>query len=120
MDDNNNLPIVSVSTDTAVFAEDGGSASFIFSLTQPAPEGGLELNVEAFDTDGMGGDATISTENISDIVIEEATNTPTIIIIEEGATEATFTLTGIADDELEGEETDTLNLLPGAGFTIDP
>ncbi|MEM9275568.1 MAG: hypothetical protein AAGA80_21765, partial [Cyanobacteria bacterium P01_F01_bin.143] len=42
------------------------------------------------------------------------------IVIEEGATEATFTLTGIADDELEGEETDTLNLLPGAGFTIDP
>ena len=115
-----NLPIVSVVSDTNVFAEDGGSASITISLSEPAPVGGLQLNVEVFDTDGEAGDLELSTENIVDIFVDESSNTPTSITVAEGATEAVVTLTGIPDNELEGEETDTFNLLPGDGFTVDP
>ena len=116
----NSLPIVSVTAEPTIFAEDGGMGSFIFTLSQPAPEEGLKIKFEAFDEDGMQGDSEVALENISDIeIITEGNNPTSFIIVEPGATQAKVMFTGIPDGVPEGEEIAAFSLLEGDGYTID-
>ena len=122
------VPVVSMSVEAPTIDENGAgifpegpgnSASFVFTLSKPAPAGGLTLNLATFEQDGAFGDDTISTENIDDFS-ENALGTINSITITEGATTARFTLNSIGDDILEGPEETTIFLLDAIGYTPNP
>ena len=85
-------------TPTTPVTEDSGVPEvFTISLSEPAPEDGLQLNLVSFDSDGVEGDEKVTTENISDIQdVPNAAGTGAIITnvtVAEGAKEAQFILT---------------------------
>jgi Ca2+-binding RTX toxin-like protein len=115
------LPVVSVSVDKTLPLSEAktDSGTFIITLSQPAPIGGLNVNFKAVDeTDGIPGDVVPSSTIDGTIQFNE-NNSPSGILIEEGATEARITLTAVQDDVAEGEEISGLDLLPGDGYTVD-
>lgn len=115
------LPVIGVSVDkTLPLSEvNADSGAFIITLNKPAPVGGLDVNFEAVDnTDGIPGDVEPSAVNGT--IQRNENNSPSGILIEEGATEAGIILTAVQDDVAEGEEISGLDLLPGDGYTIDP
>lgn len=114
------LPVVSLSVDTTLPLSEAktDSGTFIITLSKPAPVGGLNVNFKAVDdTDGIPGDVEPSTVN--GIIQINENNSPSGILIEEGATEARITLTAVQDDVAEGEEISGLDILPGDGYTVD-
>ena len=89
-----------------------------FSLSEPAPVGGLSVNFNAVDSDGVPDDIDVST--INGTVLFDENNLPSGILIDEGATEARFEIIPKQDNIAEGEEFSIVSLLPGNGYTIDP
>ncbi|MEO1185687.1 MAG: hypothetical protein AAFX46_13840, partial [Cyanobacteria bacterium J06636_27] len=119
VEQDSSTPVVSVTAEPTIFAENGGMGSFVFNLSQPAPEEGLKIKFETFDQDGMQGDSEVALENISDIEIITEGNNPSFIIVEPGVTEAKVIFTGIPDGVPEGEELAAFTILEGDGYTID-
>ncbi|MEO1377814.1 MAG: calcium-binding protein [Cyanobacteria bacterium J06635_10] len=114
------FPVVSVSVDKTLPLSEANedSGTFIINLNEPAPVGGLLVNFDAVDSDGIPGDVAASTVNGAIQVNENGS--PSGILIDEGVTEARITLTAVPDDIVEGEEISGLDLLPGDGYAIDP
>lgn len=112
------LPVVRATVDrTSLLSEaNADSGTFIITLTEAAPVGGLIVNFDPVPTDG-GGDLNVSIVNGTAQLDEN--NSPSGILIEEGATEARITITAINDNLPEGEEITGFELLPGDGYTID-
>jgi hypothetical protein len=116
------VPIVSIlGSPEEPVREDGNAPEvFTFKLSEPAPVGGLKLNIVAFDSDGIGGDENLSTVGISNIEVDPLLNAPISLTIEEGATIGKLILTPIADNVVEGTESSYITLLPGTGYTVNP
>lgn len=72
-----NLPVLTITGDPSTPVPEDGSQleSFIIRLSQPAPANGLVVNINSFDSDGVGEDEVVSTLNISDIALN-ANNAP--------------------------------------------
>lgn len=114
------VPEVGVTSEPKVFIEgEGNRGSFVFTLSEPAPEGGLILNLGFFEEDGAGGDDTIELENI-DSIEENALGLPSSITISEGVTEAKLTFVSLGDDIPEDDESSTLFLLETPEYQVDP
>lgn len=115
------LPVLTVTGDPLTPVPENGSQpeSFIIRLSQPAPASGLVVNINAFDSDGIGGDEVVSTLNITDIALN-ANNAPISLTIAPGATEARLILTPQPDNRVEGPEVSYLTLLPGNGYEVNP
>lgn len=118
------LPVVSFSADRTVIIEGGEPQLLTFHLSEPAPVGGLTVNLNIDDPDGEGADTEFPPELISNIVdfgqVEEDGTITASLTIAEGATEATFAIAAIEDDEAEGEETYSLTLLADENYQVDP
>ena len=119
-----NLPTVNLSADRSLITEGREAQLLIFSLSKPAPEGGLVVKINIDDPDGEGADTEFPPELISNIVdfgqIEEDGVITASLIIAEGETEAMFGISAIADDLDEGIETYSLTLLEGEDYITDP
>jgi Ca2+-binding RTX toxin-like protein len=113
------LPVVSLSFDRTLPLSETNldSGRVIFSLSEPAPVGGLAVNFDSVDGDGIPGDIDVSIVNGTLLFNED--NSFSGFLIDEGATEARFDIAARQDDISEGEETTTITLLPGEGYTID-
>ena len=119
-----NLPTVNFNADRTLITEGGEAQLLIFSLSKPAPEGGLVVKINIDDPDGEGADTEFHPELISNIVdfgqIEEDGVITASLTIAEGETEAMFGISAIADDLDEGIETYSLTLLEGEDYITDP
>jgi hypothetical protein len=115
------VPIVSIlGSPKEPVREDGNVPEvFTFKLSEPAPVGGLKLNIVAFDSDGVGGDEDLSTVGISNIEVDPLLNAPISLTIEEGATIGKLILSPIADNVVEGTESSYIFLKPGANYTVN-
>jgi hypothetical protein len=114
------FPTISITGDLFPVAEDSGLTEvFTSRLSEPAPAGGLVVNVNTFDSDGSGGDEEVSTTDISDIALNDQ-NAPVSFTIAEEATEAQIILPPIPDDLLEGTEINSITLLPGSNYRVNP
>ncbi len=113
------LPVVSLSVDTTLPLSETNLdlGRVIFSLSEPAPVGGLAVNFDSVDGDGIPGDVDVSIVNGTLLFNED--NSFSGFLIDEGATEARFDIAARQDDISEGEETTTITLLPGEDYTID-
>ena len=113
------LPIVRATVDRTLPLSEAkaDSGTFIITLTEPAPVGGLIVNFDPVQTNG-GGDLNVSI--VSGTVQLDENNSPSGILIEEGQNEARITITAIEDNLPEKEEISGFDLLPGDGYTIDP
>ncbi|MEM7712579.1 MAG: calcium-binding protein [Cyanobacteria bacterium P01_A01_bin.68] len=114
------LPIVSLSFDTTLPLSETNldSGKVIFSLSEPAPMGGLAVNFNSVDGDGIPGDIDVSIVNGTLLFNED--NSFSGFLIDEGVTEARFDIAARQDNISEGEEITTITLLPGEGYTIEP
>ena len=114
------LPEVGISFDrTSPLSETNlDLGKLTFTLSEPAPVGGLSVNYNAVDSDGVPNDIDVST--INGTVLFDENGSPSGILIDEGATEARFEIIPKQDNISEGEEFSIINLLPGDGYTIDP
>ena len=118
-----NLPTVSLSGDRTELVEGGEPQLLTFHLSEPAPAGGLVVNINIDDPDGEGADTEFPPELISNIVdfgqVEEDGEIIASLTIAEGTTEATFGIAAIKDDLDEGIEIYSLTLLDGK-YIADP
>lgn len=110
------LPTASIGLEPTIIAEGGEAQSIILNLTEPAPDGGLVVNVLLEDPDGEGGDAPPvfgSGVNIDDVELS-LKNGQTVILftVSEGAKTASFDFAAVDDGVEEGIETFSLNLIP--------
>ena len=119
----NLLPIVSFSSDRTSIIEGGEAQLLTFDLSEPAPVGGLTVKLNIDDPDGEGADTEFPPELISNIVdfgqVEEDGTITASLTIAEGATEATFGISAIADNLDEGNETYSLTLLEDETYITD-
>jgi serralysin len=114
------LPVVSISFDTTFPLSETNQdlGKLIFSLSEPAPVGGLAVNFNTIDQDGVPDD--INASIINGTILFDENNVPSGILIDEGATEAGFEISPKQDNITEGEEISIVSLLPGNAYTIDP
>ncbi|MGF1480835.1 MAG: nucleoside hydrolase [Cyanophyceae cyanobacterium] len=119
------LPTVSFSADSTVIAEGGDPQLLTFSLSKPAPAGGLVVQLQVDDPDGESGpgDTRFPPELISNIVgfgqVEEDGVITASLTIAAGVTEATFGIAAFEDDQVEGSETYSLTLLEDESYIAD-
>jgi Ca2+-binding RTX toxin-like protein len=119
------LPTVSFSVDKTVIVEGGDPQLLTFNLSQPAPSGGLEVNLLVDDPDGDegAGDTNFPPELISNITdfgqVEEDGIITASLTIAEGATVATFGVAAFEDDLVEGDETYSFTLLEDENYIVD-
>ncbi|MBW4507774.1 MAG: hypothetical protein KME64_14855 [Scytonematopsis contorta HA4267-MV1] len=118
------LPVVSITAAPAFVTEASGTPEVLtISLSQPAPKGGLKLNLLSFDSDATSGDEDATTLNIANIESTQLNNglgsVQTIFTIAEGATEAKLILTPKTDNLVEGPETNYFYLLKGEGYNVN-
>ena len=118
------LPTVSFSADRTIISEGSEAQLLTFSLSEPAPAGGLVVNINIDDPDGEGADTEFPPEFISNITdfgqVEENGTITASLTIAEGETEATFGIAAIDDDLVEGNETYFLTLLEDENYVTDP
>ncbi len=114
------FPVVSISVDKTLPLSEANadSGTFIITVNEPAPVGGLLVNFNGVDSDGIPGDIDVSI--INGTIQFNENGSPSGILIDEGATEARIIINGIEDNIPEGEEISGIDLLPGDGYTIDP
>ncbi|MGB6299699.1 MAG: hypothetical protein WBF90_26470, partial [Rivularia sp. (in: cyanobacteria)] len=69
MSQDSNLPVVDFSVDKTTIVEGGDAQILTFNLSEPAPSGGLVVNIRVDDPDGDSGpgDTTFPPEFISNI-----------------------------------------------------
>ncbi|AFY58664.1 hypothetical protein Riv7116_6321 [Rivularia sp. PCC 7116] len=117
-------PTVSLKIESETVVEDG-QAKLIFTLSEPAPNGGLVVNFNVEDSDPGFDEFIFNPEASSNIVEfknlfqEGDTVAPQIITIAEGATEAILVQDIPDDGILESPETLTYTLDMGEGYKID-
>ncbi|MCJ8279173.1 MAG: hypothetical protein MJK14_04345 [Rivularia sp. ALOHA_DT_140] len=114
------LPVVSLSFDRTLPLSETNldSGKVIFSLSEPAPVGGLAVNFNSIDGDGIPGDIDVFIVNGTLLFNDD--NSFSGFLIDEGITEARFDIAARQDNISEGEEITTITLLPGEGYTIEP
>ena len=117
------LPVVSLSADSSAITEGGAPQLLTFHLSEPAPAGGLTVNLNIDDPDGEGADTEFPPELISNIVdfaqVESDGVITASLTIAEGATEATFGISAVEDNVAEGEENYSLTLLADENYQLD-
>ncbi|HEV8711400.1 MAG TPA: hypothetical protein VGX03_01060 [Candidatus Binatia bacterium] len=118
-------PVVSLNSEPAVVKE-GEQLFFDFTLTKPAPAGGLVLRLTlARDTDPLAGDIqyfVAGSTNITGFQLVKGADGiiyNALVAIAEGATTATLVSHIIEDNVHEGREKITYRLAVGAGYSID-
>ncbi|MEL6163517.1 MAG: hypothetical protein AAFR37_07070, partial [Cyanobacteria bacterium J06628_3] len=120
------LPVVSFSVDRNTIVEGGEAQILTFNLSEPAPSGGLVVNIRVDDPDGDSGpgDTTFPPEFISNITdfgqVEEDGIITASLTIAEGATEATFGVVAFEDDLVEVGETYSFTLLEDENYIVAP
>ena len=125
MSQNSNLPVVNFSVDKTIIVEGGDAQILTFKLSEPAPAGGLVVNIRVDDPDGDpgAGDTTFPPEFISNITefgqVEEDGIITASLTIAEGATEATFGVAAFEDDLVEVGETYSFTLLEDENYIVD-
>ena len=106
-----------------VFNE-GERSTVTFTLSQPAPEGGLTISWTETDPDGEPDGIFVPEDstNVTDIEVLSEAGEPVVVAltIAEGATEADLIIESTLDGVVEGEETLIATLNPGEGYSIDP
>ncbi|HHP7230983.1 MAG TPA: spondin domain-containing protein, partial [Xenococcaceae cyanobacterium] len=120
------LPEVSVfaEPDNPLSEAQSEPGTFIFQLSEPAPEGGLTLNFRAGDNDvdPNSRDVDIDLEastNIEDVNIIPLPDVISTVTIAEGATEARLVVVPFPDEFLEPDETISVELLAGDNYVVD-
>lgn len=117
------LPIVTFSVDKTVVSEDGEPQVYTLNLNEPAPSGGLTIQLQIDDPDGDVLDLVAVPELLTNISNPELTGVDGNAIFQfqivEGATEATFGLVAPEDDRVEGDEAFSFTLLDGEDYSID-
>ncbi|NEN88413.1 MAG: phytase [Okeania sp. SIO3H1] len=116
--------IVSIDVEPETVSENAGQYSLTFNLSQAAPEGGLRVIWSETDADDAFGDIEFPPEltNASNLEQLQAAGdelSRSAITIDEGATTATVTWTTIPDEESEGEETTTIELIETEDYVVD-
>ncbi|GGA23935.1 phytase [Okeania sp. KiyG1] len=119
-----NIPTVSINVEPETVSENGGQYSLTFNLSEAAPEGGLRVVWSETDTDDAFGDIDFPPELTNASNLEELEPVGdelarSAITIEEGATTATVTWTTIPDDEVEDDETTTIELVATEDYLVD-
>ena len=116
------LPTFSIDIEPSFAVEGGEDYTVNFSLSEPAPPGGLPVRVEIIDPDAEGD----SIANFAEVVnIENAEITIengrvfVDFIFTEGETLASLDFTAPEDNREEGNEIFSLVLLPGDGYNVD-
>ncbi len=123
--DETELPTVSFNVDKTVIVEGGDPQLLTFNLSQPAPAGGLEVNLLVDDPDGDSGpgDTNFPPELISNITdfgqVEVDGVITASLTIAEGATVATFGVAAFEDDLVEVGETYSFTLLEDENYIVD-
>ncbi|MGK7922689.1 MAG: phytase [Trichodesmium sp.] len=123
-DDLNDIAI-GINVEPETVSEDGGQYTLTFKLSEAAPAGGLRVVWSETDTDDAFRDIEFPPEltNASNLEELDAVGDElarSAITIDAGATTATVTWTTIGDDESEGEETTTIELIETETYVVDP
>ena len=116
--------IVGIDVEPETVSENAGQYTLTFNLSAAAPEGGLRVIWSETDSDDAFGDIEFPPEltNASNLEELDAVGDElarSAITIEEGATTATVTWTTIPDEESEGEETTTIELIEIEDYVVD-
>ncbi len=125
MSQDSSLPVVNFSVDKTTIVEGGEAQILTFNLSEPAPSGGLVVNIRVDDPDGDpgAGDTTFPPEFISNITdfgqVEENGITTASVTIAEGSSEATFGIVAFEDDLVEVGETYSFTLLEDENYIVD-
>lgn len=119
-------PVVAVTSEPESVPE-GSQLTMTFTLSKPAPEGGLPVRLALLrDTDPLPGDIAYNVEGGSNIdgfaLIRDSRDliTDAIVTLSAGATEAVMLSDIHADDVSEGPESVTFGLAVSASYAIDP
>jgi len=117
-------PVIGISVEPDSIAE-GESTTISISLSEPAPEGGLEVAWTEVDSDEALGDIELLLDESTNILEFEGLadgDVPTgaVVTIAPGATEATVVFSANEDEIEEDPETTTYTLQPGSGYVVDP
>ncbi|EAZ90224.1 glycerophosphoryl diester phosphodiesterase [Crocosphaera chwakensis CCY0110] len=112
---------VGLSVDKTTVSEDGETYTLTFTLDEAAPEGGLRVVWSEVDSDNAFGDIEFpptltNASNLEQLTPEDGELARSAITIDEGATSATITLTTVADEVTEGDETTTYTLIDEIGY----
>ncbi len=118
------LPTVGINLEPEIVSENEGEYTLTFNLSEPAPAGGLRVVWSETDTDDAFGDTEFPPELTNASNLEELDPVGdelarSAITVEEGATTATVTWTTIPDDESEGEESTTIELIETENYVVD-
>ena len=119
------LPIVSLTPETFI-ATEGETFAWNFSLSEPAPSGGVSLFLPVtVNNDPAPGDVDFfvdGSSNISDFefVVEDGVSIGFNFTIVEGATEATLVSEVVADDITEIDEIFTTVIADGENYRANP
>ncbi|MDY7005925.1 MAG: phytase [Cyanobacteriota bacterium] len=115
--------IVSINVEPEIVSENGGQYSLTFNLSEAAPEGGLRVIWSETDTDDAFGDIEppelTNASNLEELEPVGDELARSAITIEEGATTATVTWTTIPDEEVEDDETTTIELVATEDYLVD-
>ncbi|BAY84332.1 hypothetical protein NIES267_38280 [Calothrix parasitica NIES-267] len=118
------LPVVGFSVDRTTIVEGGEAQILTFNLSEPAPSGGLVVNIRVDDPDGDSGpgDTTFPPEFITNITdfgqVEEDGIITASLTIAEGSSEATFGVVAFEDDLVEVGETYSFTLLEDENYIV--
>lgn len=116
------LPTFSIGIEPSFAVEGRSDYTVNFSLSEPAPPGGLPVRVEIIDPDRSGDsitnfDAVVNIEN-REISIE-GDRAFVDFVFTEGETSASLGFTPTEDNKEEGNEIFSLTLLPGDDYIVD-
>lgn len=114
---------VGFSLDPEIIPE-GDRATITFTLSQPAPAGGLVVTWSEVDADGAGDGQFVLEDSINIIdargLADNGVPVGAVVTIAAGATEASLIVAITPDEVLEGSETNVATLVPGPGYSVDP
>ena len=115
------LPTVSIEIEPTLVVE-GESQAFVFKLSEPAPTGGLVVDVLLTNPDGevdiVPGPEPM--QNVTDARSRtEDGRRIDQLTIAEGATEASLNFVALEDNVVEGNESFSITLLPRDGYIVD-
>ncbi|ACB52842.1 glycerophosphoryl diester phosphodiesterase [Crocosphaera subtropica ATCC 51142] len=112
---------VGLTVDKTSVTENADTYTLTFTLDEAAPEGGLRVVWSEVDSDNAFGDVEFpptltNASNLEQLTPEAGELARSAITIDEGATFATITLTTVADEVTEGDETTTYTLIDEIGY----
>ena len=117
------LPTFSIGIKPSFAVEGREDYTVNFSLSEPAPPGGLPVRVEIIDPDRQEDSIANFAEAVNienpEITIE-GDRAFVDFVFTEGETSASLSFTPTEDSQEEGNEVFSLVLLPGDGYNLDP